>query len=170
MINKNIKANKYASAVFRSYSNRDDVLKEVRKKVEMINEKSIRGFLSNPKVLEKDKLKLISKDIKVLKEFFNLLARMGDILLTPLIEEHLINFINRSRGIIKANIYVTSNLSDKDIDHLNKFLEEKFNKKILFTKIVDNSLIAGVKIEIAGQIIDYSIKNDLNKISNLKVK
>lgn len=170
MINENIKANKYASAIFKSYSDRDGALKELSDKVDMINQKGIKGFLSNPKVPKEDKIKLMSKDIKILKEFFNLISKMGDILLIPLIEEHLINFVHRSRGIIKATVHVTSKVSDEDLTYIREFFEKSLNKKIIFTKIVNENLIAGIKIEIVGQIIDYSIQNDLNKISNLKVK
>ena len=59
------------------------------------------------------------------------------------------------------------NLSEKEIKDIKSQLKDKFNSDFNIKIIVDKSLIGGLKIQVGSQMIDSSIKNQLQL---LKVK
>ena len=69
------------------------------------------------------------------------------------------------RGIVTAKITSATELSQEQTEKIITNLSKNLNKQVEIEKVVDASLIGGVRIEVDGKVIDGSIKNQL---SNMK--
>ena len=66
------------------------------------------------------------------------------------------------KGIKSATITSTKELSDDEISKIKTKLKDKFNSEFNINLLTDTSLIGGLKIQVGSQMIDSSIKNQLN--------
>src|SRR3990167_6750933 len=110
------------------------------------------------KMLEKFKLPQIFGDLfklllehnrpllfgKVLAEIFQLYPSYIDV--------DLYNF----KSVIK--------LSDEEATGCKNFLESKINKKVIFQNIIDENLIAGIRLQSKNKMWDCSIKSKIDRL------
>ena len=66
------------------------------------------------------------------------------------------------KGIKSANITSAYKLSDEEVSKIKMKLKDKFNSDFNINLLTDSSLIGGLKIQVESQMIDSSIKNQLN--------
>ena len=66
------------------------------------------------------------------------------------------------KGIKSANITSAYKLSDEEVSKIKMKLKVKFNSDFNINLLTDSSLIGGLKIQVESQMIDSSIKNQLN--------
>ena len=66
------------------------------------------------------------------------------------------------KGIKSATITSAKELSDDEISKIKMKLKDKFNSEFNINLLTDTSLIGGLKIQVGSQMIDSSIKNQLN--------
>ena len=66
------------------------------------------------------------------------------------------------KGIKSANITSAYKLSDEEVSKIKMKLKDKFNSDFNINLLTDSSLIGGLKIQVGSQMIDSSIKNQLN--------
>ena len=66
------------------------------------------------------------------------------------------------KGIKSANITSAYKLSDEEVSKIKIKLKDKFNSDFNINLLTDSSLIGGLKIQVESQMIDSSIKNQLN--------
>ena len=66
------------------------------------------------------------------------------------------------KGIKSATITSSKILSDDEISKIKMKLKDKFNSEFNISLLTDSSLIGGLKIQVGSQMIDSSIKNQLN--------
>ncbi len=66
------------------------------------------------------------------------------------------------KGIKSANITSAYKLSDEEVSKIKIKLKDKFNSDFNINLLTDSSLIGGLKIQVGSQMIDSSIKNQLN--------
>lgn len=117
-------------------------------------EEEIRILVFN-KLLEKFKLKEIFQDL------FILLMDQNRVSLLIHILEHTVKIIKNKLGIIQFTFYISHELKKEYINTIEKFLENKTGKKIIYKKIIDPSLIAGLKLINDNYLWEYSIKQQL---------
>jgi F-type H+-transporting ATPase subunit delta len=72
------------------------------------------------------------------------------------------NLLSNLRGEKFATIFSTKKLTDSEIKNIKNKLKEKFNSEFNVDLIIDSELIGGLKIKVGSQMIDSSIKNQLN--------
>jgi F-type H+-transporting ATPase subunit delta len=72
------------------------------------------------------------------------------------------NLLSELKGIKSANITSAYKLSDEEVSKIKMKLKEKFNSEFNINLLTDSSLIGGLKIQVGSQMIDSSIKNQLN--------
>jgi len=83
------------------------------------------------------------------------------------VEKILNNFLeicSKKRGEIKAQLVLAKNISQAEIEDIEKNLIKSFDSKIKLNFKNDPSLIGGLIIQVGSIMIDTSIKNRLKKI------
>ena len=140
----------------------------------IINHEDILSFVSNPKIVdaEKEKLLIDLMDKELTKEGINLIKllvenkRLGII---STISKMFDELKDSDQGSIEANLVFASKPSKKEVDELIKSLEKKFKKKIEANVTVDEEIIGGSIIHVGDTVIDASVKGQLlNLAYNLK--
>jgi len=63
-----------------------------------------------------------------------------------------------------AEVETAYPLSDEQKNLLIKSLENQHNKKIKIDEVINQSLLAGIKISINNEVIDYSVRYKLNSM------
>jgi F-type H+-transporting ATPase subunit delta len=66
-----------------------------------------------------------------------------------------------------AEIQSATEFSSSELNEIRAELEKAFKQDVLITSSVNSDLIAGMKINIAGKVIDNSLKTKLKKIKTL---
>ena len=72
--------------------------------------------------------------------------------------------MSKSRGEIKAKLNSSKELSQVEIENIQKQLSESFTSKIILDYKYDPTLIGGLIIQVESIMIDTSIKNRLKKL------
>ncbi len=72
------------------------------------------------------------------------------------------DLLSELKGIKSANITSAYKLSDEEVSKIKMKLKDKFNSDFNINLLKDSSLIGGLKIQVGSQMIDSSIKNQLN--------
>ncbi len=125
-------------------------------------------FIQNPS---------IKKNLKV--QFFNTvsqkleLSKLTENFIGLIIKKNRVHYIlemirafndllSELKGIKSANIISAYKLSDEEVSKIKMKLKDKFNSDFNINLLTDSSLIGGLKIQVGSQMIDSSIKNQLN--------
>ncbi len=125
-------------------------------------------FIQNPS---------IKKSLKV--QFFNTvsqkleLSKLSENFIGLIIKKNRVHYIlemirafndllSELKGIKSANITSAYELSDEEVSKIKMKLKDKFNSDFNINLLTDSSLIGGLKIQVGSQMIDSSIKNQLN--------
>ena len=125
-------------------------------------------FIQNPS---------IKKSLKV--QFFNTvsqkleLSKLTENFIGLIIKKNRVHYIlemirafndllSELKGIKSANITSAYKLSDEEVSKIKIKLKDKFNSDFNINLLTDSSLIGGLKIQVESQMIDSSIKNQLN--------
>ena len=99
-----------------------------------------------------------------LKRFLLLLLTKRRIAMLPQIIEELLRLKREREGIAEALIRSAIPLLPEEKEHLQRILENKFNKRIILEEEVDPSLIGGFTVEVEGKMIDASLKGFLMRL------
>lgn len=127
-------------------------------------------FLANPEhsvTVKKEAVIKIFKD-KVQKEVLNTLLVLLDkrrIELAPLLAANYKEIYFQRANIELTKISSAAALNDAELNEIKAQLESSLKKKIEIHTEVDESLIAGVRIQMSNKVIDSSLKA---KLKNLK--
>ncbi|MDR2465511.1 MAG: F0F1 ATP synthase subunit delta [Streptococcaceae bacterium] len=75
---------------------------------------------------------------------------------------------NKKKGLIKGRVTTAVPLTQKQKDEIIKGLTDRLGiQNVEITENVDAKIIGGVVVEADGQIIDGSVRTQLNKLKNL---
>jgi len=100
------------------------------------------------------------------KNFIKIIAENKRFLLLPNISKEFINYANKDKNIITANVISSRTLNKENIKDIKKFLNNRFSKKINLKFLIDPSIIDGFLIKINDNIIDGTIRNNLKNLKN----
>lgn len=74
------------------------------------------------------------------------------------------------RGVVVADVTSANGLSDESRSAIEKFLTVSMNaRRVAFREAHDPSVIGGVKIDVAGQQLDATLKARLNQLKSSKI-
>ena len=68
-----------------------------------------------------------------------------------------------AKGTVEAMVKSAVELTDTQKDRLIKSLEKRTGKSVTLKCVVDNTLLGGVAVEIDGQLLDGSVKQNLKR-------
>ena len=151
----------------------DEIEKNSLSIIQLIsNSEDFNLLIKDPTNKKEDQLNVI---IKISEKFKlnNLLTKFLSFLIFKrrlfYVEKILNNFIetcSKKRGEIKAELTAAKELTEKEINSIKEELTKNFSSKIKLKYKHDPSLIGGLVVQVGSTMVDTSIKNKLQKITN----
>ena len=164
-------AERYANALFQLAKEAkvlDSVSDELNKiKQLMETDTEFASTIKNPSVSKKNKINIfdiISEKLelsKLTKNFIGVIINKNRINYLLNIAQSFENLISVHKGNRVAKITSAQTLSDEQLQEIKTNLNQKFDSDFNLNVNVDPNLIGGLKIQIGSQMIDSSIKNQL---------
>ena len=125
-------------------------------------------FIQNPSIKKSLKVQFFNTVSKKLE-----LSKLSENFIGLIIKKNRVHYIlemirafndllSELKGIKSANITSAYKLSDEEVSKIKMKLKDKFNSDFNINLLTDSSLIGGLKIQVGSQMIDSSIKNQLN--------
>ncbi len=169
---QSVSVSRYANALFQLAKEAkviDTVSNDLTSlEVSINSDVEILKFIQNPS---------IKKSLKV--QFFNTvsqkleLSKLTENFIGLIITKNRVHYIlemirafndllSELKGIKSANITSAYKLSNEEVSKIKMKLKDKFNSDFKINLLTDSSLIGGLKIQVGSQMIDSSIKNQLN--------
>jgi F-type H+-transporting ATPase subunit delta len=173
-------ANRYALALFElanENSELDIVEKNIQDLLQIYNSSSdLKNFIKNPTQSQFNQLKVIQELsskmnlLKVVNNFLSILVTKRRIFFLNNIFQNFLILVSKKRGELKASLVSSKNLSDDELQNLNKELSQTIGTSITFDYKVDESLIGGLQMQIGSLMVDTSIKNKLRKYEQIMLE
>ena len=177
---KNINiAKKYANALF-EMANEMDKAELVMQNLIFIEEtlntnEQLYAFFCNPIITRDDKKDVAQKifaihiEKTVLDLMFVLIDNARIDAFNEVVNQYA-NLFNIKENIVKPNIISAVELNEEQKQKVIAKLQNKLNKQIIPIYIVDESIIAGMIIEIDDKVIDFSLKEKFEQVQKQLVK
>ena len=140
------------------------------------NSEDFNSLIKDPTNKKEDQLNVILKISEKFK-INNLLTKFLSFLISKrrffYVEKILKDFIetcSKKRGEIKAVLTAAKELTEKEINSIKEELTKNFSSKIKLNYKHDSSLIGGLIVQVGSTMVDTSIKNKLQKITNRMIE
>lgn len=164
---------RYAESLF-------DLAKEENKVTQYLDDIKLVGEVldSDPQIVQFFNHALIENDKKIqlldqsfkgnvdqyVLNFLKLLVQSRRIRYIDDIVKSYIKLSNQYLGIEEGMIYTLYELTDQQIQDIEKAISQKENKKVTLKVSIDPSLLGGIKVQIANRIYDGTIKNKVEML------
>lgn len=164
---------RYAESLF-------DLAKEENKVIQYLDDIKLVGEVldSDPQIVQFFNHVLIENDKKIqlldqsfkgnvdqyVLNFLKLLVQSRRIRYIDDIVKSYIKLSNQYLGIEEGMIYTPYELTDQQIQDIEKAISQKENKKVTLKVSIDPSLLGGIKVQIANRIYDGTIKNKVEML------
>ena len=76
----------------------------------------------------------------------------------------------KKKGELKASLVSSKNLSQEELNSLNKEISQVVGTTVSFDYKVDESLIGGLQMQLGSLMVDTSIKNKLKKYQQIMLE
>ena len=173
-------ANRYALALF-ELANENSELEIVEQNIQDLlqiynSSSDLKNFIKNPTQSQFNQLKVIQELsskmnlLKVVNNFLSILVTKRRIFFLNNIFQNFLILVSKKRGELKASLVSSKNLSDDELQNLNKELSQTIGTSITFDYKVDESLIGGLQMQIGSLMVDTSIKNKLRKYEQIMLE
>ena len=157
-----------------------DLAKEENKVTQYLDDIKLVGEVldSDPQIVQFFNHVLIENDKKIqlldqsfkgnvdqyVLNFLKLLVQSRRIRYIDDIVKSYIKLSNQYLGIEEGMIYTPYELTDQQIQDIEKAISQKENKKVTLKVSIDPSLLGGIKVQIANRIYDGTIKNKVEML------
>ena len=164
---------RYAESLF-------DLAKEENKVTQYLDDIKLVGEVldSDPQIVQFFNHVLIENDKKIqlldqsfkgnvdqyVLNFLKLLVQSRRIRYIDDIVKSYIKLSNQYLGIEEGKIYTPYELTDQQIQDIEKAISQKENKKVTVKVSIDPSLLGGIKVQISNRIYDGTIKNKVEML------
>ena len=101
-----------------------------------------------------------------LRNFLLLLVDKGRIRLLPQIRDALIDFIDDQAGRVRATIKSASPLNEQEVSNITGALTALSKKIVTINAQVDEALLGGIRVEMAGTIFDGTVRAKLDALKS----
>lgn len=169
-------AKRYAEALL-SVATETSKAEEYAKKLvelrELTRMEIVKDFLMNPVIDRKEKIDLLCSVLgevdEKFKNFMEILVEKRRLNQIPLIADHFSRFLDEKMGKLKVWVVSAKKLSEDDLKILENALKKVKKVKDAefdFQLSEDPTLIGGVRIFFDSEMMDLSIKGELERIEN----
>ena len=136
----------------------------------------LKNFIKDPTYSIKQQNQIIEQLAKQLnfsknlKNFLLLLIEKRRIFFVKKVFDTFLKLCANKRGEINASLISSKELSNAELEQINKDLSETMRSALKFDYKVDKSLIGGLKLQLGSFMIDTSIKNKLKKYEQIMLE
>jgi F-type H+-transporting ATPase subunit delta len=128
------------------------------------------SVLNHPSIGREQKMALVSQILaeRVPIDFiglFDLVLRRGREDVLPDIMRHFSVLYMEHKRLAKATLYAAAELPPAKITEIREVVAKKINKYVDIETIIDESLIAGFRIEVDGFVFDASVKRQMELLT-----
>ncbi|MFW6007345.1 MAG: ATP synthase F1 subunit delta [Halanaerobiales bacterium] len=172
---KNEIASKYSQALF-DLGKENDNLVEIRDELNEVwqiidDNYELKKVLFHQRILRDEKKEIIRKIFKdeinqLVLNFLLLLIDKRRIFYLEFIINQFNQRVNQEEDIVEVEVTTAITLSDNLFNKLKNRLNQILDSRIIIEKKEDPSILGGMKLKIGNNIIDGSIKNRLNNLSD----
>ena len=165
---------RYALALYELAKESSDLNKielEVKNLKNLLEENSdFKSLVENPTYKKNEQLEIVKLIIKqfnftnIFGNFLSLLCFKRRLFFLERILNSFLKLISKGRGEIDAKLSSSKELSQNEIETIQKELSENITSKIKLIYKYDPTLIGGLIIQIGSIMIDTSIKNKLKRL------
>lgn len=146
----------------------------VAEMAQAVSHPDVRSAIADPKLDSEQQVGVITTVLKTplsadARNFLALLAENGRLLLLPEIATQFSWLKNRHEGYADAEIVSAFAMTDAQVADLVAGLEKKFGIKIKPAVRVDASLIGGVRVSVGDQVLDTSVRAQLDRMRDALV-
>jgi len=166
-------AQKYARALFLTTDEKklmDVAYEQLNALKQFITEDAtMLNFLSAPQILEEDKQALIRKIFdnrlnRLFVEFMIVLVNKHRIKFLPEIVDEFIRMVEAKQGLGRVTVITAIALSDDESQKLIEKMAKKTGLNIILEKKIDPSIIGGMIVVLHDEVIDGSIRHQLELV------
>jgi F-type H+-transporting ATPase subunit delta len=155
-------------------ANENSELERVEKNVNELltiysSSEELKIFIKNPTESQSNQLEVLNKISTqmnlsdITKNFLSVLVIKRRIFFINRIFLNFQSLVSKQRGELKATLTSSKNLTNEELEILNKDLSQTMGTPVAFDYKVDENLIGGLKMQIGSLMIDTSVKNQLKK-------
>lgn len=101
----------------------------------------------------------------LLARFIRVLASNDRLAEMPAVCEWFAELRDRAAGRVRARVSTPGALPEKDMERLIAAFSLLVGKEVVPQQVIDDSLIAGVVVEIEGRVFDGSVRTSLQRLS-----
>ena len=106
----------------------------------------------------------------MLKNFLCFLITKRRLFFVQKILKNFINICSQKRGEVSAKLIAAKKLNENEVNKIKDELSENFVTKVKLDYKYDPSLIGGLVVQVGSIMVDTSIKNKLQKITNRMIE
>lgn len=166
-------ARPYAEAVFKLAKDKNELAAwsgTLQFAAAVAADERIRALIGNPKVPAKRLGELLlgicGDDLSAEgRNFILLLVENGRVEILPEVSEMFEQLKTRYEGVLDAKIVSAFAMNETQLRDLVTDLEARFRRKIEADVTVDPELIGGVKVEIGDEVLDASVRGQLEAMA-----
>jgi len=164
----------YAVALY-ELAKEDSQLDKVEEGIKSLNKllsdsNDFREMITSPIVSKEEKRNVIfeiadrNNFSKTLKKFLGFLAMKNRLFFLSKIIESFLNFLSINKGELKAKLFSSKKLTEKELEKIKNELSENFKSSIRIDYKYEPNLIGGLVIQVGSIMVDSSIKNKLKQL------
>ncbi len=168
-------AKNYAKALFK-VAKKSNNIDKIRKELEIFNKSFTSDFaaeLKNPAISRKDSVKIIKEVCSIISvsgvfvDFISVVAKNKRINLFGEINEEFNRIAKIEKNILEVEIISAQKLEDSQIANIKDVVsEQNKGKEIEIIQTVKSQILGGIQIKIGSNLIDASLRNQLERLKN----
>lgn len=150
----------------------DDSLKELQLIEKIVSDDEISRFLKYPNIEKKEKINIINESLskynfdKNIISFIEVLVDNNRIESLSSIIEAIFEYVDNLKGVVRVEIISNKDLNEKTLKALVAYLKDMFNKEVVPTVTIDETIIGGFVVKRNGYLLDVSVLNKLKAIKD----
>jgi F-type H+-transporting ATPase subunit delta len=166
---------KYARALYNAAVQQEDV-KKVSHRINYITNvmkvvPELSQLLQTHRVSTENKINILKNVLKdnvssLEIELISNVLEYNNILILPDIAKHFEYLVETDSNLVNMAITSATELSAKEVEHIQLNIESQLNKKVDVHTEVDKSLIGGVRLRVGNILIDNTISRRLGMLKN----
>ena len=170
----NSTSERYALALYELAKEKSELLKieEEAKGLKdlMISSMEFKKMIISPILGKNEQKKAIVKIAEsnkfsiIFTKFLGFLAKKGRLFFLSKILDSFLNLVSVGKGELKVNLFSAKELSNQELELIQKDLSKHFGSNIKINYKFDPTLLAGLVIQAGSIMIDTSIKNQLKRL------
>ena len=165
-------AKRYATAIY-DIAESSGKIGEIREALNILAEnyredEDFKLFLLDPSIKYDKKVEYLHKSFDFVSEdalkIVNYIVKKGRLSLIPYIKEEFLKIYYAENDKLPITAIFAKELSEEQKHKLTEKLEQKYKKKVVLNVKVDESLIGGGIVKIRNEVIDGSIRNQIEAL------